>query len=76
VQDYHYQIGHRRAALLGAPPADRRRAARRLLSTGRATLAAVSEAWYGGDAAAARQEIYAGRSGARLATAPVAAVQL
>jgi hypothetical protein len=58
-----YLIESRHAARLGPPPAlpsDRRRRARRLLGLGAATLAAVSAAWYAGDAAAARAEIYAG----------------
>jgi hypothetical protein len=73
---YHYQIDERRCSLLGPAPANRQRQARRLLSLGRATLAAVSAAWYGGDERAARREIYAGAFGSQTATAPVAAVQL
>jgi streptomycin 6-kinase len=73
---YHYQIDGRRAAILGPIPANRRRQARRLLSLGRATLAAISAAWYGGDDAEARREIYAGSAGAQIATMPVPAVRL
>jgi hypothetical protein len=76
LNPYHYQIDERRAATLGPAPVDRRRAARRLLSLGRATLAAVSAAWYGGDDRAARRDIYAGSVGSQTATAPVAAVRL
>jgi hypothetical protein len=73
---YSYQITIKRAATLGPAPADRRRAARALLSDGRATLAAVSAAWYGGDDRAARREIYAGSVGSQIAVMPVAAVRL
>jgi hypothetical protein len=76
LNPYHYQIDSPRADRLGPAPADRRRAARALLSDGRATLAAVSAAWYGGDDRAARRKIYAGSVGSQTATAPVAAVRL
>jgi hypothetical protein len=67
---YHYQITARRCAILGPAPADRQRAARRLLGLGKATLAAVSAAWYGGDDAQARAEIY-GSGGTRITVAAV-----
>jgi hypothetical protein len=76
MNPYHYQIDSPRAARLGPAPGHRRRAARRLLSLGRATLAAVAAAWYVGDDRAARREIYAGSVGSQTATAPVAAVRL
>lgn len=75
MHPYHYQIDSSRAATLGPAPADRRRAARRLLGLGRATLAAVAAAWYGGDDRAARREIYAGSVGSQIAMMPVAAVR-
>lgn len=48
--------------------AARRARAQVLLGTGRATLAAVVGAWYAGDEAAARAEIYPPRSRATVAT--------
>lgn len=56
------QITTARAYRLGIAPAtaqNRRRAARTLLRRGAATLGAVAQAWYGGDVAAAKAEIYA-----------------
>lgn len=70
------QIVARDAGQLG--PAPEREAARRarasvLLGTGRVTLAAIAQAWYAGDVAAARAEIYPRRAGTRL-RATIAAV--
>jgi len=55
----------RQTRRLGPRPgrqAERRRLAKRLLGRGAVSLSAVALAWYAGDVAAARADLYAGRN--------------
>lgn len=65
---YTPTVTTRQARRLGstpATPADRRRRADYLMSIGAATWAAIVAAWYAGDDAAVRAEVYAGCVGAK-----------